>query len=111
MRAIPFPPHTYSRFRLAGFCAMMCLLLLPAQAADVVQLLDGTRIEGRIVLPDHHGTVIMRSERSGLARSVAHDWIQSMTRQGQRQELNPPRPFTEEEREALPEVVWGDGVD
>ncbi len=74
-----------------------------------IELVDGTAVEGRIA---HQfgldGHLVVYSPRLATVRSFPKDCIHATTVAGKREELNPKRELTDEDRKLLGPVAWPD---
>jgi hypothetical protein len=74
-----------------------------------IELVDGTKVEGQLAvqfdMPDH---LIVYSPRLATVRSFLKDHVHAVTVAGEREELNPKRELTGEDRQLLGQVRWPD---
>ncbi len=74
-----------------------------------IELVDGTEVEGQLAvqfeLPDH---LIVYSPRLATVRSFLKKHVHALAVNGKREELNPKRELTEEDRKLLGQVRWPD---
>jgi len=100
------------------FC-MMASAAAPALSADekselelkpcTIELVDGTKVEGQLAVQfemDDH--LIVYSSRLATVRSFLKDHVHALTVDGGREQLNPKRELTDEDRELLGRVAWPD---
>jgi hypothetical protein len=74
-----------------------------------IELVDGRRVEGQLAvqfdMPDH---LIVYSPRLATMRSFLKAHVYALTVDGKREELNPKRELTDEDRKLLGQVRWPD---
>lgn len=72
-----------------------------------IELVDGTTIEGKLAvqfdMPDH---LIVYSPRLATVRSFLKEHVHAVTVDGERDQLNPRRTLTDEDRKLLGGVAW-----
>ncbi|MFO8014905.1 MAG: hypothetical protein R6X20_16580 [Phycisphaerae bacterium] len=106
------------RRRVAAVC--LCLMLgVAVRAAEAppalelapctIELVDGRTVEGRLAvqfdLDDH---LVVYSPRLATVRSFLKKHVHAVTVDGKRDQLNPKRALTDEDRAFLGEVTWPD---
>ena len=105
--------------KIAWYGFIVVALALPVAAAEeapelalqpcTVELVDGTEVRGKLAaqfdLDDH---VIVYSPRLATVRSFLKDHVHALTVDGKREELNPKRDLTDEDRKLLGRVDWPD---
>jgi hypothetical protein len=74
-----------------------------------IELVDGTQVEGQLAvqfdMPDH---LIVYSPRLATVRTFLKDHVHALTVDGEREQLNPRRDLTDEDRKLLGQVEWPD---
>ncbi|MFO8014904.1 MAG: chitobiase/beta-hexosaminidase C-terminal domain-containing protein [Phycisphaerae bacterium] len=99
-------------------CAMVAGMS-PARAAEeapalelapcTIELVDGRTVEGRLAvqfdLDDH---LVVYSPRLATVRSLLKQHVHAVTVDGKREQLNPKRALTEEDKRLLGPVTWPD---
>ncbi len=102
--------------------AVLCLVMLPMspvyaaeQASELelkpcaIELVDGTEVEGKLAVQfDMDDHLIVYSPRLATVRSFLKDHVHALTVDGDREELNPKRELTEEDKQLLGQVEWPD---
>ncbi len=100
----------------------LCVLVLgvsPARAGDespslelkpcMIELVDGTVIEGKLAvqfqMPEH---LVVYSPRLATVRSFLKQHVHALTVDGKREQLNPSRALTDEDKQLLGRVDWPD---
>ncbi len=110
--------------RIAKYTAVLTFCMLatafaPAVSADekselelkpcTIELVDGTEVAGKLAvqfdLDDH---LIVYSPRLATVRSFLKDHVHALTVDGKREELNPKRELTEEDKTLLGQTEWPD---
>jgi len=74
-----------------------------------IELVDGRVVEGQLAvqfdMPDH---LIVYSPRLATVRSFLKDHVHALTVDGKREQLNPKRELTDEDKELLGQTAWPD---
>ncbi|MBS3734206.1 MAG: hypothetical protein KGY99_04695 [Phycisphaerae bacterium] len=104
---------------IAAVTAVLCVTVWPVWAADevselelkpcTIELVDGTEVAGKLAvqfdMPDH---LIVYSPRLATVRSFLKDHVHALTVDGKREELNPKRDLTDDDKTLLGRVTWFD---
>jgi len=99
--------------RLGTLLAILLVVVPAAAELDLtpctVELVDGTKVEGRLAaqfnMPEH---LIVYSPRMATVRSFLKMHVHALAVDGEREELNPKRELTEEDKKLLGQVAWPD---
>ncbi len=74
-----------------------------------IELVDGTEVAGKLAVQfDMDDHLIVYSPRLATVRSFLKDHVHALTVDCEREELNPKRELTEEDRKLLGQVEWPD---
>jgi hypothetical protein len=99
--------------------AVFAVLVLPGWTAAAelelepctIELVDGTTVEGHLAVQfemDDH--LIVYSPRRATVRSFLKDHVHALTVDGEREQFNPKRDLTDEDRKLLGRVEWPDAA-
>ncbi len=106
---------------LLSFALAACLLATVASQAQAeatpgpqlkpctLELVDGRKVEGHLAVQfkmDDH--LVVYSPRLATVRSLLKEHVHALTVNGKREELNPKRELTEEDKKLLGQIEWPD---